>query len=290
MKKNIGFIGLGVMGSAIVKHLLNAGYAVNVYNRTKIKSDPLVKLGAVWYDTPAQVTQHSDIVMTMVGYPSDVESVYFDEQIGIFSVDVTHKYLIDLTTSTPTLAKRIFTHAQQKNAHALDAPVSGGDVGAKNGTLTTMVGGLQLDFEQVENILNIFSCKVKRQGLAGAGQHTKMANQIMIAGTMTGLTELLVYAKSVGLHLDDVLETIGAGSAANWSLSNYGSRILNDDFAAGFYVKHFLKDLRIALDEAAALNLDLPATKMAEQCYSKLVDAGYENLGIQCLIKLYNKD
>lgn len=287
MKKVIGFIGLGVMGSSIVKHLLNAGYTVNVYNRTKSKSNPLVALGAVWYDTPAQVTERSDVVLTMVGYPSDVESVYFDADFGIFSVDVTNKYLIDLTTSTPTLARRIFEQAKQMNAHALDAPVSGGDVGAKNGTLTTMVGGLQEDFEYVENILDIFSRKVKRQGLAGAGQHTKMANQIMIAGTMTGLTELLVYAKAAGLNPEDVLETVGAGSAANWSLSNYGPRILNNDFAAGFYVKHFLKDLRIALDEAKVLGLDLPATKTAEQVYNRLVESGFGDLGTQSLIKLY---
>lgn len=289
MKEIIGFIGLGVMGSSMVKHLLNAGYTVNVYNRTKSKSEPLVELGAVWCDTPAQVTQKSDVVMTMVGYPSDVESVYFDSDFGIFSADVTNKYLIDLTTSTPTLAVRIFEHAQKNKAHALDAPVSGGDVGAKNGTLTTMVGALQEDFERVENLLNVFSRKVKRQGLAGAGQHTKMANQIMIAGTMTGLTELLVYAKAAGLNPEDVLDTVGAGSAANWSLSNYGPRILNDDFAAGFYVKHFLKDLRIALDEAKALGLELPATKTAEEVYAQLAEAGFGELGTQSLIKLYVK-
>lgn len=286
-KQKIGFIGLGVMGNSIVKHLLAAGYTVYVFNRTKSKATECVSLGATWCDTPAQVTQMADVVMTMVGYPTDVENVYFNETSGIFSQDVTGKYLIDLTTSTPTLAKKIADFAQQKGAFGIDAPVSGGDTGARNGTLTTMVGATPEAFEQVASILNVFSSKVKRQGLAGAGQHTKMANQIMIAGTMTGMTELLVYAKATGLNVVDVLDTVGAGSAANWSLSNYGPRVLNEDFAAGFYSKHFLKDLNIALEEAEKLGLKLPGTQKAKELYEILVNEGFGDLGTQSLIKIY---
>ncbi|MBS4761570.1 NAD(P)-dependent oxidoreductase [Carnobacteriaceae bacterium zg-ZUI252] len=288
--KKIGFIGLGVMGNSIVKHLLNEHYTVFVYTRTKVKAIECIEKGAQWCASPADVTQKADVILTMVGYPSDVENVYFDETNGIFSQDVTGKYLIDLTTSTPTLAQRIADYAQSRGAFAMDAPVSGGDTGAKNGMLTTMVGSSQSAFEAVLPILNVFSSKVKRQGNAGAGQHTKMANQIMIAGTMTGMTELLVYAKAAGLNAKDVLETVGAGSAGNWSLSNYGPRILNDDFAAGFYVKHFVKDLRIALEESKKLGIELPATQQAERLYHALLAAGFGDNGTQSLIKVYTKE
>lgn len=284
--ETIGFIGTGVMGASIVKHLLNAGYSVNVYNRTKSKTDELVSLGATWYDTPKEVTTNSDVVFSMVGYPKDVEEIYYGND-GIFSGDVEGKILIDMTTSTPSLAKKIEQTAEEKGAYSLDAPVSGGDLGAKNGTLTTMVGGKKDVYDKVEAILNVFSSKVNLQGEAGSGQHTKMANQIMIAGTMTGMTELLVYAKSAGLDLDKVLDTVGGGSAANWSLTNYAPRILKNDFTPGFFVKHFLKDLNIALEEAEKMSLDLPATKEARNLYQALVDKGFENDGTQALIKLW---
>lgn len=282
----IGFIGIGVMGKSIVKHLINAGHTLNIYTRTKEKANEVIELGAVFCDTPQIVTEKSEVIMTMVGYPEDVQSVYFSEN-GIFSTDITNKILIDLTTSTPTLAKEIYAKAKALGGSALDAPVSGGDIGAKNGTLTTMVGGDSDAFEKVVPLLEVFSKKVKRQGESGAGQHTKMANQIMIAGTMTGMTELLIYAKGAGLTLEDVLDTVGAGSAANWSLTNYAPRILRDDFEAGFYVKHFVKDLKIALDEADYMGIDLPATKQAKQLYEQLVTLGYGDLGTQSLIKIY---
>lgn len=284
--EKIGFIGTGVMGASIVRHLLKAGYSVNVYNRTKEKTDELVKEGAIWQDTPKDVTTNSDIVFSMVGYPKDVEEIYYGEN-GIFSADVTGKILIDMTTSTPSLAQKISRTATEKEAYSLDAPVSGGDLGAKNGTLTTMVGGSPDVFDKVESILTVFSSKVNLQGKAGSGQHTKMANQIMIAGTMTGMTELLVYAKSAGLDLEKVLDTVGGGSAANWSLTNYAPRILKEDFTPGFFVKHFLKDLNIALEEAEKMSIDLPATKEARNLYQALVDKGFENDGTQALIKLW---
>jgi len=245
--KKIGFIGTGVMGSSMIRHLLGAGHSVHVYNRTKSRADAVVSEGAVWCDTPAAVTEQSDIVITIVGYPADVEETYFGEN-GIFSKADEHHILVDMTTSTPTLAEKIYTFGKERGIRTLDAPVSGGDKGAKNGTLTTMVGGDQAAFEEAKEVLSVFSSMVMLQGPAGSGQHTKMANQIMVAGTMTGMTELLVYSKAAGLDLERVIEQVGSGSAANWSLTNYAPRILKQDYSAGFLVKHFVKDLKIALD------------------------------------------
>lgn len=284
--KKIGFIGTGVMGASVVKHLLNAKYEVTVYNRTKSKTDDLVKLGATWQETPQKVTEASDIIFSMVGFPTDVEGIYYGEE-GVFKADVAGKILIDMTTSTPSLAGKIAETASSLGASSLDAPVSGGDLGAKNGTLTTMVGGDQDTFNQVEEILNVFSGKVNFQGAPGSGQHTKMANQIMIAGTMTGMTELLVYAKAANLDVEKVLDTVGGGSAANWSLTNYAPRILKQDYTPGFFVKHFVKDLNIALTEAEKMGIDLPATQKARDLYESLIDKGFENDGTQALIKLW---
>lgn len=284
--KKIGFIGTGVMGTSIVRHLLQADYEVTVYNRTKAKAEPLIAEGATWRDTPQQVVDASDIIFTIVGYPSDVEETYYGSE-GIFSTDVNGKILVDMTTSTPSLAKKIYQTALEREANALDAPVSGGDLGAKNGTLTIMVGGDQAVYDQVVPLFEVFGSKVNLQGGPGAGQHTKMANQIMIAGTMTGMTELLVYAKASGLDLEKVLDTVGGGSAANWSLTNYAPRILKEDYTPGFFAKHFLKDLKIALDEADRMNVKLPATERAKELYQELNDKGFENDGTQALIKLW---
>lgn len=284
--KTIGFIGTGVMGASVVKHLLKAGYVVNVFNRTKSKTDELIVLGAVWQDNPKKITDASELIFTMVGYPTDVEDTYYGS-VGIFSTDVSGKILVDMTTSTPSLALKIAVTAQGKGITSFDAPVSGGDLGAKNGTLTTMVGGDQESYELILPVLEVFSAKVNLHGGPGAGQHTKMANQIMIAGTMTGMTELLVYAEKSGLDLEKVLDTVGGGSAANWSLTNYAPRILREDFSPGFFAKHFLKDLKIALDEATKLGIELPATERAKELYEKLTEQGFENDGTQALIKLW---
>ena len=282
----LGFIGTGVMGSAVVRHLLEAGHEVAVYNRTKAKADPLVTEGAVWADTPKAVAEQSNILFTMVGYPKDVEEIYYGES-GIFSADVSGRILVDLTTSTPTLAEKIAKTAKEKGADALDAPVSGGDLGAKNGTLTIMVGGEKSVYDQVLPLFKEFGTTFTLHGSAGKGQHTKMANQIMIAGTMTGMTEMLVYAQKNGLDLEKVIETLSGGSAANWSLSNYSTRILKEDYTPGFFVKHFIKDLKIALEEAEKMNLVLPATIQALKLYEELADKGFENDGTQALIKLW---
>lgn len=284
--KKIGFIGTGVMGSSIVKHLLKAGYEVNVYNRTKSKTDELVSLGANWCESPAAVTKKSEVVMTIVGYPQDVEEIYLGEN-GIFETATSKHILIDMTTSTPTLAIKLYKEGEKRNIAVLDAPVSGGDLGAQKGTLTVMVGGDDEAFKEIESILNVFSGTVNLQGSAGKGQHTKMANQIMVAGTMTGLTEMLVYANAANLNLEKVIDTVNGGSATNWSLVNYGPRILSEDFTPGFFVKHFVKDLSIALTEANKMEIKLPFTALAQELYKKLETDGYANDGTQAFIKLW---
>lgn len=286
MNTKIGFIGTGVMGSSMVKHLMAKGYELFVYNRTKSKAQPLIDLGAHWCDSPAQMAENCQTILTIVGYPKDVEEVYFGEE-GIFSKVQAGSTLIDLTTSTPSLAALIYQKAKELSCNSLDAPVSGGDLGAKNATLTTMVGGDEEVFKNSLPILESFSKKVILQGAAGAGQHTKMANQIMIAGTMTGMTELLVYAKAANLDLEKVIETVGGGSAANWSLANYAPRILREDYSPGFFAKHFLKDLSIALAEAEKMDIFLPATLQAKKLYETLCDDGFGDEGTQALIKLY---
>lgn len=285
----LGFIGTGVMGGAIAAHLLDAGHELVVYNRTKAKTDALIAKGATWAGTPAEVAEQSDIIFSMVGYPTDVEDIYFGKK-GVFSTLSAGKTVVDMTTSTPTLAEKIAARAEALKAHALDAPVSGGDVGAKNATLTVMVGGDQATYDAVRPLFELVGQKVHLFGPAGKGQHTKMANQIMIAGTMTGTVEMMVYAQHAGLNMTDVLDTLSSGGADNWSMDNYAPRILKGDYTPGFFAKHFLKDLRIALDEADKMKLDLPATKLAKQLYETMVDEkGLGDDGTQGLIKLYEK-
>ncbi|MCH4168447.1 MAG: NAD(P)-dependent oxidoreductase [Streptococcaceae bacterium] len=282
----IGFIGTGVMGKAIAGHFLSAGHDVFVFNRTKSKTDSLVNAGAIWQDTPENVTEKSEIIFTMIGYPKDVEAVYFGEN-GIFKASVTGKLLIDMTTSTPTLAQKIAESANEFNAEALDAPVSGGDIGAKNATLTVMAGGSETAFNRAKPLFDLISKKAELHGPAGSGQHVKMANQIGIAGTMTAMSELLVYAKAANLDLEKVIETLSAGGAQTWSLSNYGPRILKADYSPGFFVKHFIKDLGIALDEADKMSITLPSTQLAKTLYDQLAEKGFEDAGTQSLIKLW---
>lgn len=285
----LGFIGTGVMGQSMVGHLLAAGHQVAVYNRTKSKTDGLVEKGAQWFDTPTEVAANSEIIFTMVGYPRDVEEVYYGDK-GIFQTDIAGKVLVDFTTSTPDLAERIYQTAVEKGAASIDAPVSGGDLGAQNATLTIMAGGDQSTYDRVLPLFKIMGKSYQLQGGPGKGQHTKMANQIMIAGTMTGLTEMLVYAQAANLDLPQVIQTLSGGGANNWSMTNYSPRILKEDYSPGFFVKHFIKDLGIALDEAAKMNLDLPSTKLAKSLYDQLADKGFENDGTQVLIKLWWND
>lgn len=285
----IGFIGTGVMGTGIINNLLKHSREVYVYNRTEAHAQPVIDNGAIWCDSPAEVADKCDLVFTMVGFPADVENVYFGQN-GIFKTAHQGQFLVDMTTSKPSLAKKMAEEGKLHGIHVLDAPVSGGDIGAKNGTLTVFVGGQENDLDALKNIFNDFSKEVNYFGSYGSGQNAKMANQIMIAGTMTGMTEMLVYAKAVNLNLEQICHTLQGGAAENFSLGSYGPRILKNDYTPGFFAKHFLKDLRIALDEAEEMHLDLPATKLAKELYEKLVDKEkLGNDGTQALIKLWWK-
>lgn len=286
--KTIGFIGLGVMGKSMARHLLKAGYPLLAYTRTKEKAEDLLQEGAVWKETVADLAREADVVMTMVGDPHDVEQVYFGEG-GILENARPGTYVIDMTTSTPTLAQSIYEAAKQKGIHALDAPVSGGDIGAREGTLTIMVGGDEDVFLACKPILERLGTNIVRQGGAGAGQHTKMCNQIAISTNMIGVCEAMAYAKRAGLDPFKVLESIAKGAAGSWSLSNLAPRMLSGDFAPGFYVKHFIKDMKIALEEAERMNLPLPGLALAKQLYEELAQAGEENSGTQALYKRYVK-
>lgn len=283
----IGFIGTGVMGRGIINNLLKANYDVVVYNRTKAHAQSVLDNGANWADGPKEIAEAADLVITMVGYPKDVEEQYYGDN-GLFAGAHAGQIFVDMTTSTPTLAEQLATDGEKYGVKVLDAPVSGGDVGAKNGTLTIMAGGDQDAYDSLQPIFDVISKAANRFGVAGRGQHTKMANQIMIAATMLGMSEMMVYAKAADLDVAKVMETLAAGGAQNWSLDNYGPRVLAGDFEPGFYAKHLLKDLRIALDEAAKMNLSLPATDLAEALYTKLVEQ--KNLGdegTQALVKLW---
>lgn len=270
----------------MARHLLKAGYPLLVYTRTKEKAEDLLQEGAVWKETVADLAREADVVMTMVGDPHDVEQVYFGEG-GILENARPGTYVIDMTTSTPTLAQSIYEAAKQKGIHALDAPVSGGDIGAREGTLTIMVGGDEDVFLACKPILERLGTNIVRQGGAGAGQHTKMCNQIAIATNMIGVCEAMAYAKRAGLDPFKVLESIAKGAAGSWSLSNLAPRMLSGDFAPGFYVKHFIKDMKIALEEAERMNLPLPGLALAKQMYEELAQAGEENSGTQALYKRY---
>ena len=283
----IGFIGTGVMGRGIINNLLKANYDVVVYNRTKAHAHSVLDNGATWADGPKAIAEAADLVITMVGYPKDVEEQYYGDN-GLFAGAHAGQIFVDMTTSTPTLAEQLATDGEKYGVKVLDAPVSGGDVGAKNGTLTIMAGGDQAAYDSLQPIFDVISKAANRFGVAGRGQHTKMANQIMIAATMLGMSEMMVYAKAADLDVAKVMEMLAAGGAQNWSLDNYGPRVLAGDFEPGFYAKHLLKDLRIALDEAAKMDLSLPATDLAEALYTKLVEQ--KNLGdegTQALVKLW---
>ncbi len=285
--KVIGFIGLGVMGKSMAAHLLKAGFEVFVYTRTKDKSSELLSQGAKWAAAPKEIAQKANVIISMVGYPSDVEEIYLGEN-GLIENGKQGTYLIDMTTSTPTLAVKIAEEAKKKGMESLDAPVSGGDIGARDAKLTIMVGGSSEAFEAVRPIFDILGSNVVHQGPAGSGQHTKMCNQIAIASNMIGVTEAISYAQKAGLDPDRVLRSISSGSAGSWSLSNLVPRMVEGDFEPGFYIKHFIKDMKIALDEAERMGMDVPGLSLSKSLYEGLAEAGEENSGTQALYKHYN--
>ena len=282
----IGFIGTGVMGSSMAGHILKAGYTLQVYNRSKERAQSLLDDGAQWQDTVAGVASNSDIIITIVGFPHDVEEVYLGAD-GIIARAKSGSLLIDMTTSRPNLAKQIADDAAKKDIASVDAPVSGGDLGAREAKLSIMVGGEKAAFERAKPVLDIMGKNIVLQGPAGSGQHTKMCNQIAIAPLMIGVVEAMEYAKQSGLEPFTVLKSIESGAAGSWSLSNIAPRALKEDFAPGFYVKHFIKDMGIALDSAREMNLDLPGLSLAKKLYDKLAELGFENDGTQALFRIY---
>ncbi|MED1229719.1 NAD(P)-dependent oxidoreductase [Bacillus nakamurai] len=288
LKKTVGFIGLGVMGNSMASHILEAGYPVLVYTRTKQKADEILNKGAVWKETVKDLSEEADVIITMVGYPSDVEDIYLSEN-GILNHAKEGTYVIDMTTSKPSLAKKIAEQAKQKSIHAIDAPVSGGDIGARNGTLAIMAGGDKEAFEACLPIFSVMGENIQYQGPAGSGQNTKMCNQIAIAAGMVGVAEAMAYAQKSGLNPELVLKSITTGAAGSWSLSNLAPRMLKGDFEPGFYVKHFIKDMGIALEEAELMGEDMPGLALAKTLYDKLAAQGEENSGTQSIYKLWIK-
>jgi 3-hydroxyisobutyrate dehydrogenase len=283
VETRIGWIGTGVMGAPMCGHLLAAGYPVRVFTRTRASADAVVAAGATWCDSPAEVAAGSDVIFSIVGFPADVRAVTLGPG-GILSGAASGSVIVDMTTSEPTLAEEIAAAANERGVDALDAPVSGGDVGARNATLVVMVGGSDAAFERVQPLFERLGKTIVHEGGPGAGQHTKMMNQIAIASKMIGVCEALLYAYGAGLDLARALETISGGAAGSWALSNLAPRILKGDLEPGFKIDHFLKDLGIALAEARRMNLALPGLALAEQLYVAARAQGYGGKGTHALI------
>ncbi|MDH2449512.1 NAD(P)-dependent oxidoreductase [Priestia megaterium] len=283
--KTIGFIGTGVMGKSMAGHILNEGHKLLVYNRTQSRAKELVDKGAVWIETVGELAEQSDIIITMVGYPQDVKEVYLGEE-GILNKAKKGTYAIDMTTSSPILARDIHSQAIERGIHTLDAPVSGGDVGAQQAKLAIMVGGLKEDFDYVKPILELMGTNIVLQGGPGSGQHTKMCNQIAIASNMIGVCEAILYAEKAGLDPNVVLQSIETGAAGSWSLSNLAPRMIKGDFEPGFYIKHFIKDMKIAIESAEEMKLYTPGLRLAKSLYEKLEEDKKENKGTQALYLL----
>ena len=283
--QKIGFIGLGIMGKSMTRNLMKAGYELHIYARTKAKVEDIISEGAVFHETAGECAKASEAVITIVGYPKDVEEVYFGDN-GILDSAKPGTYVIDMTTSSPKLAKKIYEAAKEKGIHAMDAPVTGGDTGAKNGTLSILVGGDKEDYEACHGVFEAMGTNINYEGGPGWGQHTKMANQIMIAGTLSGVCEAMSYAKAQGLDLQTLLDSVATGAAGSKQLDAFGVKIMNGDYAPGFFMKHFIKDMNLAVEEADAQGLDLKVLKQVLANYRTL-EAEYGDLGTQTLIKFY---
>lgn len=281
---SIGFIGVGVMGRSMVKNLLKAGYEVAIYSRTRSKLEDFLKENNVtWCDSAAQCASGRDAVITMVGYPKDVEQVYFGQE-GIIAAAQPGTYLIDMTTTDPKLSVRIYEEGTASGLHTLDAPVSGGDTGAKNGTLSIMVGGQEDDFKACLPLFEAMGKQIVYEGPAGAGQHTKMANQIAIAGTIAGVSEALAYAERAGLDTRKMLDSISKGAAGSWQMENLMPKMMREDYAPGFFLKHFIKDMKIAQGQGFG---SLPVLERVCTMYGDLEAEGLGDLGTQALIRYY---
>ena len=283
---SIAFIGTGVMGRSMAGHLQKAGHALHVHNRTQAKAQALLEAGATWHDSAGSAAAAADVVITMLGFPTDVEQTYFGAG-GVLERARGGALLIDMTTSSPVLARRIAEAATARGQAALDAPVSGGDVGAKEARLVIMVGGEEAAFARARPLFDLMGKNIARLGPAGAGQHCKMANQIAVAVGTVAWAEALAYARKAGLDPNQVHASISGGAAGGWSMTNLAPRALADNFAPGFYVKHILKDMRIALESAAEMKLDLPGLACAKKLYDQVAAKGWEECGTQALYRLY---
>ena len=286
--KKIGLVGTGVMGSSMVLNLIKHGYELSVYNRTKSKAEACIAAGAKWCDTVAECAKDKDVVITIVGFPKDVEEVYFVEN-GILNAAKKGAYVIDMTTTSPMLSEKIYNAAAEKGIYALDAPVSGGDTGARNGTLAIMVGGDKAAFDECMPVFEAMGTNIRYEGKAGNGQHVKMANQIAIAGAVSGVAEAVRYAMAMGVDVDTMLDTISNGAAGSWQMSNNGPKMAKEDYAPGFYIKHFIKDMKIAIECADAKGVTLDVLKKVCDEYVQLENDGKGELGTQAIIEYYKR-
>jgi 3-hydroxyisobutyrate dehydrogenase len=279
---NIGWIGTGVMGASMAGHLQKAGHTLSVFSRSRKKAEGLMERGALWYNSPGEVSANAEIVFSIVGFPEDVREIYLGKE-GVLSGKPTCRIVVDMTSSQPRLAKAIFDEAAKQGIEALDAPVSGGDIGARNAKLAIMVGGKKETFEQVLPLFQIMGPTISYMGGPGSGQHTKACNQILVAGNMIGACESLLYAFKQGLDMQQVIDIVEKGAAGSWSISNLGPRIVRGDYGPGFFVEHFIKDMAIALEESAAVGLSLPGLALVQQLYIAVKAQGHGRSGTQAL-------
>lgn len=279
----LGWIGTGVMGKSMAGHLMNAGFSMSVYSRTRDKAGELIEKGAQWCDSPKAVAEQADVVFAIVGFPSDVREVFLGER-GALAGASAGNVLVDMTTSEPSLAVEIYEAARGKGVHSVDAPVSGGDIGARNAALSIMIGGDEAVAQALQPCWEAMGKTIVYQGKAGSGQHTKMVNQTLIATGMIGVCEALLYGYKAGLDLETVLKSVSSGAAGSWSLSNYGPRMMANNFDPGFFVEHFIKDMGITLAEARRMQLSMPGLALAQQLYISLQAIGHGRNGVQALI------
>ncbi len=279
----VGWIGTGVMGSSMVGHLIAAGYPATVYTRTKEKAEPLIAKGAKWAASPKELAAQSDVIFSIVGFPSDVREVLLSDS-GALAGAKAGAVLVDMTTSEPSLAREVYEAAKAKGVYSVDAPVSGGDIGAKNAALSIMIGGDKDVVEAVTPLFQAMGKTIVHQGGPGSGQHTKMVNQILISTGMIGVCEALLYGYKAGLDLPTVLQSVGPGAAGSWSLTNLGPRMMNNNFDPGFFVEHFIKDMGIAITESKRMGLSLPGLALAEQLYLSVKAKGWGRNGTHALL------
>lgn len=287
--KKIGFIGVGIMGKSMVRNIKKAGFTVHIYARTKAKVEDVIREGVIFHESIADCVKDCDAVITIVGFPKDVKEVYFAPG-NILESAKPGAYLIDMTTTSPTLAEKIYEEGSKRGFHVLDAPVTGGDTGAKNGTLSILAGGDFADFQVCKPLLKAMGANINYQGKAGCGQHAKMANQIMIAGALSGVCEALTYAKAKGLDLSTLLNSVATGAAGSKQLDTFGPKIIEQDYTPGFFLKHFIKDMKLALEESKESGLHLDILQQVLANYETLEEKGYGDLGTQTLMKYYENE